>query len=220
MTVTSQTLRTDPLRNFKFRVMINPQDTELEKLADGLDNLGFAQMSGIAVTNEVIPYREGGMNTHPHKMVGQSDFAPVSLARGMFANQSQLFKWQQFIHAWQGGILEDGSSGNGSQSSNLDGSDYRCTVTVKVFDHPVTSSNYVYDQDPSSEAKADLPLRLMIKLYNAWPGSYSVSDLNAGDNGLLIQQLQLHHEGFTVLWEGDDDFEGDGAVANVNYGPA
>ena len=100
MTVTSQTLRTDPLRNFKFRVHIVPLDTELAGLAEGLGNLGFAQMSGIAVTNEVIPYREGGMNTHPHKMVGQSDFAPVSLARGMFANQSQLFKWQQFIHAW------------------------------------------------------------------------------------------------------------------------
>ena len=106
MTVTSQTLRTDPLRNFKFRVMINPQDAELEDLADGLDNLGFAQMSGIAVTNEVIPYREGGMNTHPHKMVGQSDFAPVSLARGVFAapeGGSALYNWQEFLHSWQGG---------------------------------------------------------------------------------------------------------------------
>ena len=83
------TLRTDPLRNFKFRVSISPNDVagdgNLEDLAKSLSTLGFAQMSGIAVTNEVIPYREGGMNTHPHKMVGQSDFAPVSLARGVFA---------------------------------------------------------------------------------------------------------------------------------------
>ena len=212
MTVTSQTLRTDPLRNFKFRVHIVPLDTELAGLAEGLGNLGFAQMSGIAVTNEVIPYREGGMNTHPHKMVGQSDFAPVSLARGMFANQSQLFKWQQFIHAWQGGIFDKGSVGNGGAAEGAGGSDYRCTITVKVFDHPVTSSTYHYDQDPSSESTVDLPLRLVVKLYNAWPGSYSVSDLNAGDNGLLIQQLQLHHEGFTVLWEGDTDFESDGTI--------
>jgi phage tail-like protein len=194
-------------------VQINPQDTELDALASGLDNLGFAQMSGIAVTNEVIPYREGGMNTHPHKMVGQSDFAPVSLARGMFANQSQLFKWQQFIHAWQGGLISNGSSGNGGASSNIGGSDYRCTVTVKVFDHPVTSSTYEYDQDPSAASKVNLPLRLVVKLYNAWPGSYSVSDLNAGDNGLLIQQLQLHHEGFTILWGGDEGFPVDEATA-------
>ena len=66
------TLRTDPLRNFKFRVSISPNDVagdgNLEDLAKSLSTLGFAQMSGIAVTNEVIPYREGGMNTHPHKI--------------------------------------------------------------------------------------------------------------------------------------------------------
>ena len=197
------TLRTDPLRNFKFRVSIAPNDvvgdSNLGKLAEKLSTLGFAQMSGIAVTNEVIPYREGGMNTHPHKMVGQSDFAPVSLARGVFATQDQLYKWQQFIHAWQGG-LSGGSHGNGQVVGGALGTDYRCTVTVHVYDHPVTNSSYTYDVDPSTESKPDLPKRLTVKLYNAWPGSYSISDLNAGDNGIIIQQLQLHHEGFTMDW--------------------
>ena len=211
MTVQAQTLRTDPLRNFKFRVAIYPQDNELNTLADGLDKLGFAQMSGIAVTNEVIPYREGGMNTHPHKMIGQSDFAPVSLARGVFANQSQLYKWQQFLHTWQGGFSL-GSTGNGDgMEGGVAPSGYRCTVSVHVYDHPVTSSGsgsdtYRYDADPSAATNVNLPKRLQIKLYNAWPGSYSVSDLNAGDNGILIQQLQLHHEGFEVLWSDDVGF--------------
>jgi len=206
MTVSAQTLRTDPLRNFKFKVAIYPQDTELNTMAGGLDNLGFAQMSGIAVTNEVIPYREGGMNTHPHKMVGQSDFAPVSLARGVFANQDQLYKWQQFIHCWQGGLSELGSKGNGDGSDKgTDVSDYRCTVSVTVFDHPVTSSsnNYRYDVDPSADTTAILPKRMQVLLYNAWPGSFSISDLNAGDNCILIQQLQLHHEGFEIKWGSD-----------------
>ena len=197
------TLRTDPLRNFKFRVMITPNDTvgegNLEDMAKEITGLGFAQMSGIAVTNEVIPYREGGMNTHPHKMVGQSDFAPVSLARGVFATQEQLYRWQQFIHSWQGGI-SGGSQGNGGATGNTEGTDYRCTVTVHVYDHPVTDSSYTYDVDPSSASKPNLPKRLTVKLYNAWPGSYSISDLNAGDNGIMIQQLQLHHEGFTMDW--------------------
>ena len=201
------TLRTDPLRNFKFRVAINPNDTELSDLAGDLDNIGFAQMSGIAVTNEVIPYREGGMNTHPHKMVGQSDFAPVSLARGVFANQDQLYRWQQFIHTWQGGVTTEvgvsgGSSGNGPGDATL-GSDYRCDVQVWVFDHPVTNDGYQYDVDPSVNVTVDMPRRLGITLFNAWPGSYSVSDLNAGDNGIMIQQLQLHHEGFSMQWGTD-----------------
>jgi hypothetical protein len=41
---------------------------------------------------------------------------------------------------------------------------------------------------------------LQVTLFNAWPGSCSISDLNAGDNGILIQQLQMHHEGFTINW--------------------
>jgi phage tail-like protein len=199
----------------------------LENLATDLHTLGFAQMSGIAVTNEVIPYREGGMNTHPHKMVGQSDFAPVSLARGMFADQDQLFRWQQFLHVWQGGLLANGSHGNASRNATtrptnpleaddagFAGSDYRCDITVSVFDHPVTAnSTYKYDVDPSINSVVQLPVRLAIKLYNCWPGSYSVSDLNAGDNGLLIQQLQLHHEGFVILWEGDPGYPQDNVTS-------
>jgi phage tail-like protein len=207
------TLRTDPLRNFKFRVSIAPNDTadssNLNSLAKHLDALGFAQMSGIAVTNEVIPYREGGMNTHPHKMVGQSDFAPVSLARGVFASQEQLYLWQQFIHSWQGGVNNISSAGaKGSRGNGIDttdGTDYRCTVSVHVYDHPVTNSSYKYDVDPSVDSNPSLPKRLTVKLFNAWPGSFSISDLNAGDNGILIQQLQLHHEGFTMDWNPKTD---------------
>lgn len=209
-------IRTDPLRNFKFRVQIIPQaDSGLNKInmAAGMNNLGFAQMSGIAVTNEVIPYREGGMNTHPHKMVGQSDFAPVSLARGVFPDSGgkSLSKWQEFMHTWQGGQengagVQDSTAPQGGAGiqSTVSNSEYRCTVNVWVFDHPVTSGTYQYDTDPSAGITGtDLPAKLKIVLYNAWPGSFSISDLNAGDNGILIQQLQLHHEGFSMEW-GDD----------------
>ena len=198
----AKVIRTDPLRNFKFRVQINPTgDSPLATLAAGIGNLGFAQMSGIAVTNEVIPYREGGMNTHPHKMVGQSDFAPVSLARGVFANTggSALYHWQEFLHSWQGGYpTGSGSAGNGIGGQ---GSEYRCEVKVTVYDHPVTETGYAYDTDPAAGATTvNLPARLSVTLFNAWPGSFSISDLNAGDNGILIQQLQLHHEGFSMDW--------------------
>ncbi len=208
-------IRTDPLRNFKFRVQIVPQsDSGLNKssMAGSIGNLGFAQMSGIAVTNEVIPYREGGMNTHPHKMVGQSDFAPVSLARGVFPDSGgkSLSKWQEFMHTWQGG-QEDGAdpqqphgASGPAGGGGFNNSEYRCTVNVWVFDHPVTSGTYQYDTDPSAGiTNTNLPAKLSITLYNAWPGSFSISDLNAGDNGILIQQLQLHHEGFSMAW-GDD----------------
>jgi phage tail-like protein len=87
-----------------------------------------------------------------------------------------------------------------------EGSEYRCSVTVTVFDHPVTETGFSYDENPAAgSSTVNLPPRLSLTLWNAWPGSYSISDLNAGDNGILIQQLQLHHEGFTMDWQPKTD---------------
>jgi phage tail-like protein len=41
---------------------------------------------------------------------------------------------------------------------------------------------------------------LAYKLFNAWPGAYGLSDLNAGDNGIMVQSMNIHHEGFYVAW--------------------
>lgn len=202
------TLRTDPLRNFKFRVRIIPKKagTNLSNALRELSELGFAQVSGISVTNEVITYREGGMNTHPHKMVGQSDFAPVSFARGAFAGQDQVFEWQKFIHAWLGG----GVSG-GTNLSVGDG-DYRCDILVRVYDHPHMSSQtesggLQYQWDGGTQSANIVPgnVKFQFKLYNAWPGAYALTDLNAGDNGILIQSMTVHHEGFYIDWTGQED---------------
>lgn len=214
------TQRTDPLRNFKFRVQIIPksQNTNLSTQLNKIDELGFAQVSGISVTNEIITYREGGMNTHPHKMVAQSDFAPVSFARGAFSNnngnsQDQMWKWQKFIHAWLGG----GVSGEPGLAV---GEDYRCDVIVRVYDHPHTATEtnnqtngagnnlrYQYDGGETGDKSTLVPgtVKLQFKLYNAWPGAYALTDLNAGDNGILIQSMTVHHEGFYIDWSGTED---------------
>lgn len=193
--------RTDPLRNFKFLVNIVP-NTGLNQHAPNLVSLGFAEMSGLSVTNELIAYREGGMNTHPHKMVGQSDFPPVSFSRGVFAEQPDIWKWQTFMHSWQQGVPL-GSAG----LALADGSnDYRCDIIVKVYDHPYTRTGTSYLDDNSVSNANIRPgnVRLAFKLFNAWPGVFAMNGLNAGDNGILIQQMTLHHEGFYVAWTADE----------------
>lgn len=190
--------RTDPLRNFKFIVNITPRTGG--GLSDHVGNnelprLGFAEMSGLSVTNELIAYREGGMNTHPHKMIGQSDFPPVSFSRGVFAEQDQMWKWQTFMHSWQQGE-QKGSKGLES--------DYRCDITVKVFDHPFTNTAATYlDADIAGTTTSITPgtPRLGFKLFNCWPGVFAMNGLNAGDNGILIQQMTIHHEGFQIFWD-------------------
>jgi phage tail-like protein len=199
----ARTQRTDPLRNFKFTVQFVPLDTALGNLLVGVGDLGFAQMGGLSVQNELIAYREGGMNTHPHKMVGQSDFPAVSFARGAFAKQDQLWKWQKFMHSWINGGVE---GFNGGANGDEEGANYRCNILVKVYDHPYTmdGAKYAYDSsDPNSSLNPG-NVKLAFKLFNAWPGAYGLSDLNAGDNGIMIQQLNIHHEGFHVAWTADE----------------
>ena len=200
----ARTQRTDPLRNFKFTVRFIPVDSEnsaLTTLLNGIGDLGFAQMGGLSVQNELIAYREGGMNTHPHKMIGQSDFPPISFARGAFAAQSQLYDWQKFMHSWIGGGTSGFAGGASGNSTN-----YRCNIIVKVFDHPYTAGDAKYAYDSSDPNRVLIPgnAKLAFKLFNCWPGAYGLSDLNAGDNGIMIQQLNIHHEGFVVAWKDDE----------------
>ena len=204
------TTRTDPIRSFKFEVQFlvptgtstdapsrtytpaagapGTSQNNLSKFASGLENLGFAAMSGLAVTNEVIQYREGGMNTHPHKMVGQTDFAPISFQRGVIENQDQLWRWQRFIHNWQSG--SPGSTG---------GSDYRCDVLVWVYDHPHSNASYTDNVGPSTGTQNGNK-KLGIKIFNAWPASFTMSGLNASGSEIMVHELSLVHEGFMLAW--------------------
>ena len=181
---------TDPVRNFKFQVSIIAKGA-LAASANGLDKLGFAVMSGLSVQNEMVGYREGGMNTHPHKFIGQSDFAPVTFSRGVFSGQDQMYNWQQFLHSWN-----QASSGSSSGAN-----DYRCDILVKIFDHPVSSGSYSNPGDVDTSNISPGDARLGFKLFNCFPGAYSLSDLNAADSGLMVQQMTVHHEGFVVAWD-------------------
>lgn len=191
--------RTDPLRNFKFQVQIIPTGNALKSYSPHLNKLGFSTMSGLSVTNDLLAYREGGMNTHTHKMVGMSDFSAVSFVRGVFARGDELWRWQQFIHSWQGGV-QNGSTGL------TDGGNYRCDIVVQVYDHPTTSSNYTYANGDTLTAVNAKPgnVRLVMKLFNCWPGVFSLGGLSAGDSGLLVQELTVHHEGFVIAWTPED----------------
>jgi phage tail-like protein len=209
--------RTDPIRSFKFEVQFlvptlatalgtpvvpttatapngGVGDTALSDFAKGLGTLGFAAMSGLAVTNEVIQYREGGMNTHPHKMVGQTDFAPISFNRGVFEKQDQLWKWQRFLHNWQSGST--GSTG---------GNDYRCDVVVYVYDHPHSNASYTDNIGNAGTTTANFigNKKLGIKIFNAWPASFTMSGLNASGSEIMVHELSLVHEGFIIEYDED-----------------
>jgi phage tail-like protein len=186
--MTSRALNSDPLRNFRFNVNINHPNIPT------LPRMGFMAMSGLAVNNEVIPYREGGNNTTTRKMPGQSDFGPITLTRGFMAapimtagaigtgiGTNELYEWFTQIFS----VNVGGGFGNPTMN-------FRVGVTIDVLAHPITSGPNAAGIDNPP------PIKARFFVSNAWPMGYSFSDLEAGGNAVFIENLTLAHEGWSL----------------------
>src|SRR5262245_58723783 len=94
----------DPVRNFKFRIHLDDSDGTLQK---AFNQIGFMTMEGIAMNTEMVPYREGGWNTNPHKLPGQTDFAPLTMSAGVFYIKPGMWDLAQrmFSVQWGSGTL-------------------------------------------------------------------------------------------------------------------
>ena len=103
-------IKSDPVRNFKFQVQAVHRDPNLVR---EVSNMGFTQVDGLSMATEMVPYREGGWNTNPHKLPGQTDFPPLSMAAGVFYQKPGM-----------------GNIGLGEE--------FRFDMIIRVMDHPVT----------------------------------------------------------------------------------
>lgn len=157
------TLATDPLRNFKWQLVFRPS-------SGSAITWGAMTLSGLGMTIDVIPYREGGYNVTTQKMPGQADFNPITLSKGVILGQDQDVQWiQQLFTVMQG-------TGNTGPAT-----DFRYTVDVYIIDHPVTT--------------ATAPIKLAFRIYKAWPTAIAWGDLDAGANQVFVRQCSLAHEG-------------------------
>lgn len=117
-------------------------------------------------------------NTTVQKMPGQTQFPPLSLSRGMMVGRPDQLNWMKEIFS----VV----AGHGS------GRDFRCDINIYVLAHPWTRSTSV-------------PVKAKYKIYNAWPESLAYSDLDAGGNALIMEQMVLQHEGFGVSYAASND---------------
>lgn len=184
-------LATDPLRNFRFLVTFTPHDGT----SPGT-HIGFTSVSGLSITTESIPYREGGYNTSVHQIPGQSSFSPITLQRGVVLGTNQNWNWMKRLYR-----VVNANSGDSNSQGGV--ADFRSDVQIRVLAHPMAGSATGF-QDGSSlsenfASENDL-VALRFKVYNAWPTALAFSDLNAGDNALLVEQMTLVHEGFDMRW--------------------
>ena len=177
-------LETDPIRNFRFLVTFKPHQTDASWFASQA-TFGFTSVSGLAVTTDSIPYREGGYNTTVHQIPGQTTFAPITLQRGVILGTRQNWDWMRKLFA----TVEGGSTNTLAEK-------FRADLEISVLTHPIPGSGTVGGVGTAG----DDHVSLRFKVYNAWPTSVAYSDLNAGDNAIFVEQMTLVHEGFDVNW--------------------
>lgn len=187
----------DPIRNFRF--LVNFEQITPNKGWEPKNYVGFTSVSGLAISTESIPYREGGYNTTVHQIPGQSTFSPVTFQRGVQIGSHQHWDWMKMLFQTVTG-------------ENLGpAASFRSDVVIRVLDHPVPYANG--DEEfgtPASETiqAGDDRVVARFRLYNAWPTSIAYSDLNAGDNALMVEQMTLVHEGLTMEWASYDGTTG------------
>jgi phage tail-like protein len=181
----------DPIRNFRFLVKIKPLTPSNLSFQS---TLGFTSVSGLAMSTEAIPYREGGYNTTVHQIPGQTTFSPVTFQRGVTIGSNQHYEWTRQLFQ----TISAGSSIATNQG-------FRANIEINVLNHPVPYSTgpdgQRFGQDiGESSAASDDTIVARFNLYNCWPTSLAYSDLNAGDNALLVEQMTLVHEGMAMEW--------------------
>lgn len=96
-----------PLPKFHFKVV----------WANG-PTFGFTEVSGLSVTQEVMQYRDGGMNEmSPYKQAGMRKYSNITFKRGMFKDDLKFFEW------WDSITIQNMTAGK-----------HRKTVTVHLLD--------------------------------------------------------------------------------------
>ena len=192
------TLLTDPVRNFKFLVTFSQANgTKDANWGTNFGKMGFVSLSGLSVSTEPIAYREGGYNTNVHQIPGQSAFTPISLSKGVLLGQPENALWMKRLFS----VLTS-NTGNGYTPKGV-GQEFRCNLDIQVLSHPNPAA---YEGSESTGATDD-PLKqhtsMRFKVYNAWISSLAYSNLDAGSNTLMVEEMTLVHEGFDVHYGKD-----------------
>ncbi len=131
----------------------------------GFDSAGFRSVSGLREETEIAEYREGNNPRTMIKVPGLTSFDNVVLEKGMSPNDD-FVKWRQDIITIQ---TSGFTTSDGIQN-------FRRNVTIELFDKvgkAVKSWN----------------------LFDAWPTILEVETLDATSSDILIERLELAHEG-------------------------
>lgn len=161
------TYRYDPYRNFKFRVKW-----------DGKYVAGVSKVSGLSRTTQGIRHREGGDPSTPHRLPGQSEYAAITLERGV-THDVAFEQWANKVWDYHNSTIGDQQGGADNQNVSL--TDFRKDIVIELY----------------NEAGQKV---MAYNIYRCWPSAFTaLPEMDANGNAVAIQMLRLENEG----WERD-----------------
>jgi phage tail-like protein len=82
------------------------------------------------------------------------------------------------------------------------GAGFRCNLDIQVLSHPNPQGS-TGGTSAQAETPEDQHTSLRFKVYNAWITSLAYSNLDAGANTLMVEEMSLVHEGWDVAYATD-----------------
>ncbi len=152
---TVNTLRFDPYKGFKFRVKW-----------DGRYVAGVSKVGALTRTTTPVEHREGGDPSSSRKSPGRTEFAAITLERGV-THDLEFENWANKV--WNYG------AGLGAETSLRD---FRKDIIIELYN------------EAGQKVIAYNVFRCWVSEYRAIP------DLDASGNAVAIQSIKLENEGW------------------------
>jgi phage tail-like protein len=161
------TYRYDPYRSFKFRLKW-----------DGRYVAGVSKVSALTRTTQVISHRSGGDPSTPRRIPGQSEYASITLERGV-THDAAFEQWSNKIWDYHNSTIDDQQGGTGNRTVSL--KDFRKDIILEVY----------------NEAGQKV---IAYNIYRCWVSEFvGLPELDSNGNAVAIATLKLENEG----WERD-----------------
>jgi phage tail-like protein len=132
----------------------------------------FTECSGLGAKRSFEPVRAGGVNDHTYMLPGVMEYSNVTLKRGLSLS-STLWDW--------------------FQAGQFDFAVQRQTVTIYQYSPEADAAR-------GSASTSDLSGAVKTwSLTKAFPVSWKVSDMNSANSNLVIESLEIAHEGLSLV---------------------
>ena len=153
---TANAKRVDPYKNFKFKVKW-----------DGKYVAGISKVSALKKTTQVVKHRAGGDPSTVRKSIGQTDWEPITLERGVTHDPA--------FEQWANKVWDYANSSALGQEVSL--GDFRKDIVIEMYN--VAGQKVI-----------------AYNCYRCWPSEFTaMPELDGQGNAVAIQSLTSQCEG-------------------------